>query len=193
MKMLLCIQGSSNLILMTPYMFQVQNNFNQMSSAPFPQKESFIFDKSFCEVATHIAQRSCQDPERKFFLQKKYPKICQILDEFKEYFGEEAKCDGWPALFIEKNNKDDTELQEMMFKYGRDNLAKVQIFIQSPYVTKIKRDQEMTFTNFIANTGGLLGLCIGFSFISGIEIIYWLINSCTSRPLFVKTAVVPLK
>ena len=42
--------------------------------------------------------------------------------------------------------------------------------IQSPYVTKIKRDVAMTFTSYVANTGGLLGLCLGFSFISLVEI-----------------------
>ena len=41
-------------------------------------------------------------------------------------------------------------------------------------MTKIKRDVAMTFTSYVANAGGLLGLCLGFSFISGIEIIFWL-------------------
>ena len=45
--------------------------------------------------------------------------------------------------------------------------------IQSPYVTKIKRDVAMTFTTYIANSGGLLGICVGFSFMSGIEILFY--------------------
>ena len=45
--------------------------------------------------------------------------------------------------------------------------------IQSPYVTKIRRDVTMTFTSFVANAGGLLGLCTGFSFISGMEVLFW--------------------
>ena len=60
-----------------------------------------------------------------------------------------------------------------MYIYGRENLAMVHVMIQSPYVTKIRRDVAMTFTTFIANSGGLLGLCIGFSFMSGIEIIFF--------------------
>ena len=48
--------------------------------------------------------------------------------------------------------------------------------IQSPYITKMKRDVSITYTNYVANTGGILGLCIGFSFISIIEILFW---SCT--------------
>ena len=54
----------------------------------------------------------------------------------------------------------------------------VHVMIQSPYVTKIRRDVAMTFTTFIANSGGLLGLCIGFSFMSGIEIIFYFCYFC---------------
>ena len=61
-----------------------------------------------------------------------------------------------------------------MYKYGRKNLALIHVMIQSPYSTKIKRDVAMTFTTYIANSGGLLGLCLGFSFMSGIEIIFFL-------------------
>ena len=65
-----------------------------------------------------------------------------------------------------------------MYIYGRENLAMVHVMIQSPYVTKIRRDVAMTFTTFIANSGGLLGLCIGFSFMSGIEIIFYFCYFC---------------
>ena len=65
-----------------------------------------------------------------------------------------------------------------MYKYGRQNLALVHIMIQSPYVIKLKRDVAMTFTTYIANSGGLLGLCLGFSLMSGIEIIFCLFWFC---------------
>ena len=73
-----------------------------------------------------------------------------------------------------------------MYSYGRDNLALVHVMIQSPYITKIKRDVSITFTNYMANTGGLLGLCIGFSFISAFEILFCFC-SCCMKPK--KTAV----
>ena len=31
----------------------------------------------------------------------------------------------------------------------------------------------MTIFGFISNIGGLIGLCLGFSFVSAVEIIYW--------------------
>ena len=31
----------------------------------------------------------------------------------------------------------------------------------------------MTIKNYISQVGGLMGLCLGFSFLSAIELIYW--------------------
>ena len=43
---------------------------------------------------------------------------------------------------------------------------------QDPFVTRILRDEKKSRIEFVANTGGLLGLCTGFSFITFCEIIY---------------------
>ena len=65
-----------------------------------------------------------------------------------------------------------------MYQYGRQNLALIHVMVQSPYVTKIKRDVAMSFVTFVANSGGLLGLYIGFSFISAVELVYWICCIC---------------
>ena len=36
------------------------------------------------------------------------------------------------------------------------------------------RQQSMTVVDYISQLGGLLGLFLGFSFISGVELFYWL-------------------
>ena len=82
-------------------------------------------------------------------------------------------CELWPGNYFEKFNKPNVTLREELYNYGRQNLALIHVMIQSPYVTKIKRDVAMTFTTYIANSGGLLGLCVGFSFMSGIEILFY--------------------
>ena len=82
-------------------------------------------------------------------------------------------CELWPGNYFEKFNKPNVTLREEVYNYGRQNLALIHVMIQSPYVTKIKRDVAMTFTTYIANSGGLLGLCVGFSFMSGIEILFY--------------------
>ena len=35
------------------------------------------------------------------------------------------------------------------------------------------REAKMTVKNYIAQVGGLMGLCLGFSLLSAIELFYW--------------------
>ena len=151
-----------------------QENHNQISFALYPQKDNFFYQKRFCHVASHIWQVSCQDEDVSFFLDMKQPNLCQTLAEFDKYFGATSSCEDWPENFFKSNGKPNNTLLEELADYGRKNLAMVNIMIQSPYVTKMKRDVAMTFTTYVANSGGLLGLCLGFSFISGVELIFWL-------------------
>ena len=89
-------------------------------------------------------------------------------------------CANWPDNYFEKNTEPNQTLINELYQYGRQNLALIHIMVQSPYVTKIKRDVAMPFITFVANSGGLLGLCIGFSFISAIEILFWIFCCCRS-------------
>ena len=45
-------------------------------------------------------------------------------------------------------------------------------FLKDPYAKKFMKDEKFTMTDFIANSGGLLGLCMGFSLVSLAEIVY---------------------
>lgn len=38
------------------------------------------------------------------------------------------------------------------------------------------RDEKVTVTSFVANVGGLLGLCMGFSLVSVVEMLYFVIK-----------------
>ena len=46
------------------------------------------------------------------------------------------------------------------------------IFIKDPYAKRFQKDEKITKTSFIANSGGLMGLCMGFSLISAAEILF---------------------
>ena len=70
----------------------------------------------------------------------------------------------FPAT-LEKNPKYDA--------YEKD-IAMVTFFFESSTVFEYTREERMTLIQYISQMGGLLGLCIGFSLISGVEIIYWL-------------------
>ena len=157
---------------------ETQENTNQMSFALYPQKDNFFHQRRFCQVASHIWQVTCQYKDRKYFLDLQQPKLCQTLEYFDEYFNDNSTCDKWPNDFLEAFKKPNGTLLEEMVEYGRKNLAVVKVMMQSPYVTKMKRDVAMTFTSYVANSGGLLGLCLGFSLISGIELIFWFFCCC---------------
>ena len=150
-----------------------QDNYNQMSNAPYPQKQMFFYQKTFCDVASHVFQVTCLNEERRSLIEKPFPNMCHILIDFDRYFGTNSSCTEWPKNFFEEFEEPISTLRDELFEYGKQNLALIHVMIQSPYATKIKRDVAMTLTNYVGNTGGLLGLCLGFSFISFIEIIFW--------------------
>ena len=63
-------------------------------------------------------------------------------------------------------------LREKVFGYAQQNLAKVQIFIKDPYVALYMTEEKITEMAFVGSIGGVLGLFLGFSFISSVEIIF---------------------
>ena len=64
-------------------------------------------------------------------------------------------------------------LEDLLYFYAKNNLVLVNIYIKDPVVTKIWRDEKTPVIHFVAYTGGLLGLCMGFSLVSLFEIIYY--------------------
>ena len=54
-----------------------------------------------------------------------------------------------------------------MYKYAKENLALVNIYIKDPAVTQIKREQKIPLIRFVANVGGILGLTMGCSLVTG--------------------------
>ena len=64
-------------------------------------------------------------------------------------------------------------MEDLLYFYAKNNLVLVNIYIKDPVVTKIWRDEKTPVIHFVAYTGGLLGLCMGFSLVSLFEIIYY--------------------
>ena len=56
--------------------------------------------------------------------------------------------------------------------YQKD-IAMVTFFFESTTIFQYSRQVKMTPVQYISQMGGLLGLCLGFSLISLIEMIYW--------------------
>ena len=54
------------------------------------------------------------------------------------------------------------------------DISVVNFYFGRPTVTQFKRAEKLTWTDYIAQIGGLLGLAMGFSIISAVELVYWL-------------------
>ena len=59
-----------------------------------------------------------------------------------------------------------------IYNYARENLAIINMFIKESYTKRFRKTEKMSRISYIASSGGLLGLCMGFSFVSLAEIAY---------------------
>ena len=82
---------------------------------------------------------------------------------------------------MKENSKPSTEdlqnhsdLVQLILKYTKENIAYVKFYMSEPFYTKTLRDVSITPISFVGNTGGLISLCLGLSFISIFEAFYHL-------------------
>ena len=86
------------------------------------------------------------------------------------------------AIYCNKHNRWRTEplnnktiskaIESEIHKYASENLAIINIFIKESYTKRFRKTEKMSRISYIASSGGLLGLCMGFSFVSLAEIAY---------------------
>ena len=55
-----------------------------------------------------------------------------------------------------------------------EDITIVNFYFDKSTILQFTRQQSMTVVDYISQLGGLLGLFLGFSFISGVELFYWL-------------------
>lgn len=53
------------------------------------------------------------------------------------------------------------------------DVAVVNFYFDKPTILQFKRVARLSWVDYTSQIGGLLGLAMGFSFLSGIEIVYW--------------------
>ncbi|KOB76548.1 Gonad-specific amiloride-sensitive sodium channel 1 [Operophtera brumata] len=54
------------------------------------------------------------------------------------------------------------------------NYSKIEMYFKKPHFVSMRRSELFGLTDFLANIGGLLGVFLGFSFLSFIEILYFI-------------------
>ena len=63
---------------------------------------------------------------------------------------------------------------------GHSSLILVQIYFDTALFDEISQDKKATFETQISVLGGTLGLFSGFSILSGVEIVYYLLKIVVS-------------
>ena len=176
---------------------QRQENDISISTQGFPG-ESFSRTPDFWLVVYKLFW-SCRNEFTRYGfkrpgLDRKYPGLCTFYDEYfygqndinnkVESFNTSKEFLGWQSQelrFSDLQSKlgmskvDQEEFVKVMMLYCKDNLARVMVFVQKPFLTIYKRDQVMSYLQLVANMGGLLGLCMGFSMVSVDEIFYHMV------------------
>ena len=69
-------------------------------------------------------------------------------------------------------------IETEVYQYAHENLAIINIFIKESYTKRFRKAEKMSRISYIASSGGLLGLCMGFSFVSLAEIAYHIFLCC---------------
>jgi uncharacterized membrane protein len=72
------------------------------------------------------------------------------------------------SVFNYMNTDDDKDYHA----YERD-IAIAHFYFDSSTIFQYSRQNRLTLTAFISQIGGVLGLCIGFSIVSLVELAYW--------------------
>ena len=57
--------------------------------------------------------------------------------------------------------------------YVRDNVSILHIYFKKLHFMQRERGELYGFIDFFSNIGGVLGLCMGFSMLSAVEIVYF--------------------
>ncbi len=160
-----------------------QINHVAVTSSDFPNRETFVRRDEFCLTVAKL-WRTCES-KKKVFLEAKFPKVCKALAKVKEraqpagvsVCGSDLRWDPIRLWGFSPTDADVINLEEIVFQYAKHNLAVVNVYIKDPVVTSIQRDQKIPIIGFVANTGGLLGLCMGFSLVSVFELLYHMLGA----------------
>jgi hypothetical protein len=138
-----------------------------------------------CDESNLGISRFCSLDDSKLPNPTKFSK--QVLDEFK------ARLPPLPP-YIQNNLETSTRYYGRTLKdaivfsqmdreydaYEKD-IAIVQIYFRKSTVMQIGSQPRMTWTDFMATVGGLMGLVLGMGFVSFIEIIWLCLRLCARK------------
>ena len=78
----------------------------------------------------------------------------------------------WNSNNAFENDTDSDDFEDEIFNYAKDNIAYITLFIHEAFAEKILISEKISSISFMSDVGGLLGLFMGFSFVSAVEVLY---------------------
>jgi len=172
------------------------------SRSGYPKKRTLPLTEDFCLIVAKM-RKICKDPHRKKAFEDHYtyetpltggdghlrcgivedPNVahhCHLEDGQKTLYNPDSKKDT-PA------RKAEDLLEKAVARYAEDNMLVVRVFLKDPYYQKMVRDRKMSGGSFFGSAGGFLGLCLGLSAMSVVEIFYhvflFIIAICRGREM----------
>ena len=144
-----------------------QTFFTSESTALYPAKETFRYTPAFCHIVRKL-QDTCGTQSRKKSLENSFPEVCQKVNEVMSA----RACE---ELYTPENINDATRsgFAETILSYTEQNVALVTVFMDKPYCVKILQEVKFTTISLIGNIGGVLGLCLGGSLVSLVELVWF--------------------
>ena len=158
---------------------QVNNLF--VTTSNYPNRNTFQYREEFCIMLQRILKK-CNSSKRET-LENRYPNICSQLHPLKTVNPSHFCPDNeWKPRQSGISNCTEVEcdIENTIFRYAKDNLVLLHVLIKEPYVKRYVKEEKMPVISYIANIGGLLGLWLGFSIITGVEMVYHFLNGVLS-------------
>ena len=148
-----------------------------VTDANYPTEATFKYTKQYCFVVLKLL-KSCST--RRQSLEHFNSTLCQLIDKIEAIYPDwysvsysdfcpDYKWQG-KKIFTNKNERD--SFDKLMYDYSRKNIALVNLFIREPFAKEILTSVKTTRLAFVSDLGGLLGLFMGFSFVSIFEILF---------------------
>ena len=142
-----------------------------LSHLTYPHPVNFYKHEDACLIMEKL-NRICIDSYKQVVFDAHYKNeiSCSQILTFYENFN--INCTTDKHLDLAKLDENDKKVMAFLYKYATENVAKIAVYLKNSFYTSIKKDVKISFVDFISNTGGLMGLCLGFSLISMFEFIY---------------------
>ena len=143
-----------------------------IGSSSFPNSAVLFQTKESCIIARKLLS-TCRDA-RKSALESWYPGLCEQI-EWLNKNNEFCLNNQWNIILLKSKELDFnfTKFTEYLTRYISENVAVVKVFMKEPFAEVLARNIHTTETDFVSDIGGLLGLSMGFSFVTLAEIMYY--------------------